>query len=227
MKKTLIVSSLLSLLITSTAFAGSALPPSISAASDGNGGSNAVRVGGTGSINTPHALSLGAGKFAISYHDLTGNTTLSQAHFGIDGKLEIGMTSYNLGDSDESTYGNIKYQFVKESLVTPAIAIGVLDVSDKYGRNAYIAGTKSLGFLDARFTVGAYQKGDNKVFASIEKTFSIIPGGKNLFPSTTLKVEYDSDDINYGLSLATIPGLKIDAGSRNNHGYFGATYTFN
>lgn len=211
MKKALIASSLLSLFIASTAFASS----------------SAVLVGGTGSINTPHARSLGAGKFSMSYHDLAGSTTLSQANFGIDGKLEVGVTSYNLGDSDEATYGNIKYQFVKETAVTPAIAVGVLDISDKYGRNAYIAGTKSVPFLDARFTVGSYQKGDNKVFASLEKTFSIIPGGKNLFPSTTFKVEYDSDDINYGISLATIPGLKIDAGSRNNHGYFGATYTFN
>lgn len=226
MKKTLLVSSFLTMFVTSTAFAGSALPPSISTPS-GGGGSTAVKIGGTGSINTPHALSLGAGKFAISYHDLTGDTTLSQAHFGIDGKLEIGVTSYNLGESDEATYGNIKYQFVKETVVTPAIALGVLDISDKYGRNAYIAGTKNLSAIDARVTLGAYQKGDNKIFASVEKTFSMLPGGKNLFPSTTVKVEYDSEDINFGLSLATIPGLKIDAGSRNGHGYVGATYTFN
>lgn len=225
MKKTLLVSSFLTVFVTSTAFAGSALPPSISTSS--GGGSTAVMVGGTGSINTPHALSLGAGKFAISYHDLAGNTTLSQAHFGIDGNFEIGVTSYNLGESNEATYGNIKYQFVKETAVTPAIAVGVLDISDKYGRNAYIAGTKSLSVIDARVTLGAYQKGDNKVFGSIEKTFSFLPGGKNLFPSTTVRVEYDSEDINYGISLATIPGLKIDAGSRNKHGYIGATYTFN
>lgn len=221
MKKTLLVSSFLTMFVTSTAFAASALPPSIS------DGGTAVKVGGTGSINTPHARSLGAGKFAISYHDLTGDTTLSQAHFGIDGKLEIGVTSYNLGESDEATYGNIKYQFVKETVATPAIAVGVLDISDKYGRNAYIAGTKSLSIIDARVTVGAYQKGDNKFFGSVEKTFSLLPGGKNIFPSTTVKVEYDSEDINYGISLATLPGLKIDAGSRNGHGYVGATYTFN
>lgn len=163
----------------------------------------------------------------FSYHDLSGDTTLSQAHLGIDGKLEVGVTSYNPGESPEFTYGNIKYQFVKETAITPAIAFGVLDFSDKYGRNAYIAGTKQLPVIDARLTVGTYQKGDNKVFASVEKTFSLMPGGKNLFPSTTLKVEYDSEDVNYGISLATITGLKIDAGSRSGHGYVGATYTFN
>lgn len=225
MKKTLLISSLFMTLLTSTAFAAVQLLPG----GGGGGGTDntGVIVGGTGSINTPNALSLGAGKFAISYHNLTGDTTLSQAHFGIDGKLEIGATSYNLGKSAEATYGNIKYQLVKETAVTPAIALGVLDVSDKYGRNAYIAGTKQLPVIDARLTVGAYQKGDNKVFASVEKTFSLLPGGKNLFPSTTLKVEYDSEDVNFGISLATIPGLKVDAGSRNGHGYVGATYTFN
>ena len=225
MKKTLLATSFLTLFTVSTAFAGTAI-----LGGGGGGGSTggiSATVGGTGTINTPHALSLGAGGFSLSYHDLSGGDTLSQAHFGVDGKLEIGVTSFNLGESDEATYGNIKYQLVKETVVTPAIAVGVLDISDKYGRNAYIAGTKTLPVIDTRFTLGMYQKGDNKVFASVEKTFTMLPGGKNLFPSTTVKVEYDSEDINYGISLATIPGLKIDAGSRNGHGYVGATYTFN
>jgi len=223
MKKAILVSLIVAML-TSTAFAAVAGLP----VESGDGGdSTAVRVGGTGAINTPHALALGQGKFSFSYHDLTSDTTLSQASFGVDGRLEIGLTSYNLGKTGEATYGNVKYQLVKETMASPAIAVGVLDITDKYGRNYYVAGTKTVPVLDARVTLGTYGKGDNTVFGSLEKTFSLLPGGKNLFPATTVKIEYDGENTNYGLSLSTIPGLKIDAGSRNEHGYIGATYTFN
>ncbi len=223
MKKVLLILAILTML-TSTAFGGAALP---AGSGGGAGGDSTARVGGTGAINTPHALALGQGKFAFSYHDLTSDITLSQASFGVDGRLEIGLTSYNLGKTGETTYGNVKYQLMKETMATPAIAVGMLDITDKYGRNYYVAGTKTVPVLDARVTLGTYGRGDNKVFGSIEKTFSVLPGGKNLFPATTVKLEYDGEDTNYGLSLSTLPGLRIDAGSRNEHGYIGATYTFN
>ncbi|MEG6586849.1 YjbH domain-containing protein [Dendrosporobacter sp. 1207_IL3150] len=223
MKKTAILFSFVSMLLTSTVSAGVVMAPSDpSSPNDYH-----AKIGGTGVINTPHAIALDKGGFSISYHDLTGSQTLTQANIGIGGNLEIGVTSFNLNKDDEATYGNLKYQFLKETIATPALAIGVVDISDKYGRNAYIVGSKNLPVIDTKVSIGMYQKGDNKAFASVEKTFTPLLGSKNLFPSTTLKVEYDGEDTNFGASIATVPGLKIDIGSRNGHGYAGATYVFN
>lgn len=211
MKKAALASAFLTMFISASTFAAPAVP------GGGVSVANGAPVADFRVINSPSAAALDAGQFSISHQNHSGDATISQAHFGIGGHFEIGVIRYSPDTGKDATYGNLKYQFIKESDLTPAISVGVLDFTDKYERNAYVVGSKTLPVTGTKLSLGLYQKGDDKVFASLEQPI--------LF-GTAIKVEYDRDDVNFGLSLTTIAGLKLEVGSRNDHGYWGASWTF-
>lgn len=182
--------------------------------------------GPTGLINTPSSDVMQPGDFSLGYYHLdeggVGIFNISPAK-----NLEVGAAGFRWDDRDNSTYLNAKLGLVPETVLTPGLAVGVLDATDEDERSMYAVASKALplGFrIHAGYGDGRY----DGVFAAVEKTInplSIITGNST-FPATTLIAEYDGEQMNYGARLSLVSGVKIDAGWRDHNFYAGASMSF-
>jgi hypothetical protein len=182
--------------------------------------------GSTGLINTPSADALREGQVSLGYYHLkdgqAGSITFHAAK-----NLEIGAAGFRLDGHFDKTSVNAKLALVPEKLFIPGLAVGVVDAADKEERSIYAVASKALP-LGFRVHVGAGNGQFNGGFAGLEKTISPLSllTGNNTFPATTLIAEYDGRHMNYGARLSIVPGLKINAGWRNNNStYFGVSFT--
>lgn len=185
--------------------------------------------GSTGQINNPSADVLQEGKFAIGYYHLKDEGGVGVFNFSPIPKLEVGVAGFRFDDNrSNKTLINGKLELLPETILTPGLAVGVEDINASRERTAYAVASKALPF-GFRIHAGVGNGRYDGVFASLEKTInplSVITGN-NTFPATTLIVEYDGKNMNYGARMSVVPGLKLDAGWRGqNHGmYFGASFT--
>jgi hypothetical protein len=181
--------------------------------------------GSTGLINTPTADVLHEDDFSLGYYHLKDggvgvfNTNLTKG-------LEVGVAGFRYDDKDNKTMLNAKYSLIPEKVLIPGLAIGVEDATNEKDRSLYAVASKGLPF-GFRIHVGAGNGRYDGVFAGIEKQLSPLGlvTGNNVFPATSLIAEYDGKDMNYGARISVVPGLKVDAGWRNDETYFGISFT--
>lgn len=181
--------------------------------------------GATGMINTPSADTLRTGQFSLGYYNLK-NGGVGTFNANILSNLEIGVSGFRYDGQENKNYLNAKFALLPETVLTPGVAIGAEDISNRGERSLYAVVSKALP-LGFRLHAGVGNGRFNGGFASIEKIInplSIITGN-NVFPATTLIAEYDGKNMNYGARLAIVPGLKLDAGVRNHDGYIGISFT--
>jgi len=207
MKKTLLASICAMFMATATAVAA----PSIN--------------GSTGLINTPSSDVLREGQFSLGYYNLKDGG-VGVFNTNIAPNLEVGVAGFRYDGQDNKTYINAKFGIIPEKVLTPGLAFGVEDAANKSERSYYAVASKGLPFgfrIHAGYGNGRY----DGVFASIEKTINPVSvlTGDSAFPATTLIAEYDGHDMNYGARLSIVPGLKVDAGWRNDQTYVGLTFT--
>lgn len=168
--------------------------------------------GSTGLIETPASDIVREGDFSLGYYHLEQGTVAS-FHVGLIKNVEAGLSFYDPNGGSRMNRLNAKWSLMPETVVTPGLAVGVEDISDKAERSAYIVGSKALP-LGFRIHCGLGNGRYEGVFGSIEKTinpFGVLTGDK-AFPATTLIAEYDGKDVNVGARLALVSGVKIDAG---------------
>ena len=207
MKKTILAAALFMLTFTAVAAAA----PSIN--------------GSTGLIDNPSADALREGQFSLGYYHLNDGG-VGVFNMNLMKNLEVGAAGFRFDNSDNSTLLNAKLSLLPETVVTPGLAIGVEDISDEQKRSVYAVASKALPF-GFRVHAGIGDGRFDGVFAALEKTInpvSIITGN-NAFPATTLILEFDGKNTNYGARMAIVPGLKVDAGWRDHHWYVGASFT--
>ena len=179
--------------------------------------------GSTGLINTPSADVVRQGQFYVGYYNLNEGDSITVGA-NLAKNLEVSMAAVNYKEADKKAYLNAKYAIMQEGVLLPGIAVGVEDITDKSDRTAYLAVSKALPFgirLHAGYGNGRY----DGMFYGIEK--QIVPslvGG--VFPDTSLIIEHDGHDMNYGLRMSLVSGLKINAGWRDKETYVGVTYNF-
>lgn len=181
-------------------------------------------LGPTGLIDTPSADSLRPGQFSLGVHKLNRLDTVSLT-MNLRPQLELGVAQQQPRHGNNQTTLNAKWSFVPETILTPGLAVGIEGVGD--GRSsAYAVVSKGLplGFrLHAGVGTGRFDHG----FGAVELMLNPMGVvGSSTFPTTTLIAEYDGDAMNYGVRVATVPGLKFEAGWRDSKSYFGASYTF-
>lgn len=181
--------------------------------------------GSTGLINIPSADTLREGQFSLGYYNLKDSGT-GNFNMNLIDRLEVGVAGFHYDSKKNDYYLNAKLSLVPETVLTPGLAIGVMDAADKKEQSAYAVVSKGLplGFrLHAGIGNGRYDRG----FAALEKTVNPIHilTGNNVFPATTLIAEYDGRKFNYGARMSVLPGLKVDAGRRNDAFYIGASFT--
>lgn len=181
--------------------------------------------GPTGMINNPSADVLREGQVSLGYYHLKdGGVGVFNTHLAEN--LEIGISGFRYDNQDNKTYLNAKLALAPETILTPGLAIGVMDAADSSQRSLYAVASKALPF-GFRMHVGTGNGRFHGVFAGIEKTINPISivTGKNAFPATTLIAEFDGKNMNYGARMSIIPGLKVDAGWRDHATYFGLSFT--
>ncbi len=181
--------------------------------------------GTTGMIANPSADVLRDGQFSLGYFRIQDATNATMAVNVADG-LEIGAANLNNHRQGSDTMLNVKYSLISEQLLTPGLAIGAEDSYHGGRRSLFAVASKGLP-LGMRLHIGAGNGRFDGVFAGLEKTWNPVSAvtGNNVFPATTLLVEFDGRRMNYGARLALVPGLKMDAGWYNHHFYTGLTFT--
>jgi hypothetical protein len=182
--------------------------------------------GSTGQINNPSADVLREGQFALGYYHLNDGG-VGVFNMNLAPNLEAGVAGFRFDNSsDNSTLINAKLAIAQESVLTPGIAVGVEDIANRQQRSAYAVASKSLPF-GFRIHAGVGNGRYDGVFASLEKTINPISiiTGNNTFPATTLIMEYDGKNMNYGARMSIVPGLKVDAGWRDHAAYVGMSFT--
>lgn len=177
--------------------------------------------GSTGMIDTPTADVLREGQVSLGYYNLHEGKTASVG-FHAAKNLEVSVARTDFDFEGKKTYVNAKYALKSEGVLTPGIAIGVEDIADKGDRTAYAVVSKGLP-LGFRANVGIGNGRYDGMFYALEK--NITPFGiKGVFPDTTLIIEHDGHDMNYGMRMSIVPGLKVNAGWRDKETYVGITY---
>lgn len=147
-------------------------------------------------------------------------------------RLEIegaGFQDFN-DSNDDATTISAQVSIIPETSFTPAIAFGVRDIGNDsnvhnsiYGGRAYyltaskrlvLADAVNSGFNDVSVHCGIGTDSLKGLFFGVEGT---LPMGLRLCG------EYDSEDVNFGVSYNIIPAIRIDAASIKGDAYYGAT----
>jgi len=181
--------------------------------------------GTTGMIANPSADVLRDGQFSLGYFRMQ-DTTTGTLSINVAEGLEFGAARFHNSGQGSDTYLNVKYSLLSEQLLRPGLAIGAEDSYHGGKRSLFAVASKGLP-LGMRIHVGAGNGRFDGVFAGLEKTWNPVSAvtGNNVFPATTLLLEFDGHRVNYGARLALLPGLKMDAGWYNHHFYTGLTFT--
>ena len=181
--------------------------------------------GPTGMISNPSADVLREGQFSLGYFHFQDQTSGTFEVNLADG-LEMGAARIHNDHYGTDTLFNAKYSLLPETLMSPGVAVGAESGFNGGHHSLYAAASKSLPF-GLRLHVGAGNGRFDGAFAGLEKTWKPIGSlsGGNVFPATTLMVEFDGRRMNYGARIAVLPGLKVDAGWQDHRFYTGITFT--
>ncbi|MHB9037527.1 MAG: YjbH domain-containing protein, partial [Armatimonadota bacterium] len=102
--------------------------------------------GYTGLMMTPTADTLKTGGFDAGAVFLGGDndTTFWSANIGLLDSLEVGAAMVSPEHGDSNGIINAKFGLMKETEATPALAIGVSDLTDQLDSTPYVVASKSL-----------------------------------------------------------------------------------
>jgi len=174
----------------------------------------------SGVINVPSAHVRTMGAFS-----LMGQQTEDGHVLGINAAvlpdLEIAYSRFSPKHEGDFNMVSAKYQLLSESVLSPALAIGVEDIGDKLERSGYVVATKEgpWGFRGhLGIGTGRFQNG----FIAMEKQFKVNSDILNL----SLALEYDGHHFNYGATLPVGKLVQAEVGMRSNDLYAGINCTF-
>ncbi len=167
--------------------------------------------GYTGLIFTPtaEALSLGQanaiGVFVNGDNDT--DTTFVGGNIGITKSLEVGAAWLDSDPGDSEVIVNAKWQFLAESELNPAFAIGFADITNEIDSTPYAVMTKSINLMSTslrnpKISIGV----GNGILDGFFAGASAFLGDR-----TELMVEYDTENFNVGARFNLTENLKINA----------------
>lgn len=167
--------------------------------------------GYTGLMMTPTADTLkasGVDLGAVFLSDDHNDNTFWSANIGLLSSLEVGAAVVSPEHGDSKGIINAKFGFLKETMATPALAIGMSDLTDQLDSTPYIVMSKSLSLKgqslwEPRLDIGVGGGRLNGVFAGLSAKVT---------DRMQLMLEYDTNDVNFGLQFASAHGLRLHAG---------------
>jgi hypothetical protein len=188
-------------------------------------------MGYTGLLLTPTADALAQDEYNVAFFALELEEGIDEsvwaANLGVAQDLEVGFARIKPEGSASETFLNGKYQLQREDGSKPALAAGVIDLTDERDTTVYFVMSKSVhGLLKSqdreltnpRIHVGIGGGLLDGIFAGA----SVVLGGK-----LTLLAEYDTEDVNLGARLALGRGLRAHAGWIRDLNDFAVGLSFN
>ena len=125
--------------------------------------------------------------------------------------VKIRNMGYGLAEKLEVSFVNEKQELEQ---------LNKFNVKSERSTFAVVSKGLPLGFrVHAGIGSGDFEKG----FVALEKNITPLLGA-NVFPSTTLLVEYNDDNINYGMRMSIVPDLKLNLGRSDHKTFIGLTY---
>src|SRR4029079_1156444 len=165
-------------------------------------------LGSTGLLLTPNAYVRHTREWNAHVHGQEDFVTYG-ANFGILDKLEIGVTAFDRKHGNTEALLNAKYQFIPETNKVPAVAVGVVDITDEFDidPSVYLVISKALGTLSGAGTTGLQIRAHLGIGQGLYDT---VFGGVDLVitPKVMLIAEYDSDDFNAGIRFGLTPEVR-------------------
>ncbi|MCD2435208.1 YjbH domain-containing protein [Acidaminococcus sp. NSJ-142] len=174
--------------------------------------------GTSGIINAPSGYVRLPGHVSAGL-DWTKDAKTVRGNVALPLGLEVAGSHVNPKHGDTYNTVSAKWQVLRETPVTPAIAIGVQDISDQKDRRGYIAASKALP-ADFKIHAGIGTDQYKHGFAALEKDVHLL--GYNV----TLMGEYDGSHFNYGAAVPVTRFLQAEVGVRTHHLYGGVNLTF-
>ncbi|HHW13821.1 MAG TPA: YjbH domain-containing protein [Firmicutes bacterium] len=166
--------------------------------------------GPTGLILVPTADVLPNGGLNFALHRFGGENDLT-FNLSVLENLEFGVTARSWDEGHGSdALANLKFRLLNETRQGPAVAVGVTDLTDDYGRDAYVVVTKSLPEVGFRGTIGI--SGDG-LLAGLSKELnpvSVSRSGRAGAPGTTFLLELDHNALNVGLGIGLTPQFRAN-----------------
>ncbi len=168
-------------------------------------------LGPTGAIITP-TTEISERSYAIGYHWLSDTfDSLAKLNISPIERLEVGLAWIDPDSAtvDDETVFHAKYLFAEEDEDSPAFTAGVWDIADELDQTWYAVVSKRIeGEIPIIINLGG-------------GTGDIING---FFASATLRLvdeidfllEYDSEELNFGLRARPYEGITLDAVSVDN-----------
>ncbi|MHB9037852.1 MAG: hypothetical protein ACYC64_14435 [Armatimonadota bacterium] len=141
----------------------------------------------------PTAETVGANRLVVEatnygYSNVmnSDSTTGWLSQIGIGDRLEFGADNYQDSESN-STYINGKFRLLSESVDTPALAVGVMDVADTGKPTFYSIASKTIGGIRSHFGImrGSYVHG------------IVVGADLDIGEKLWLGVDYMPGDFNY------------------------------
>ena len=176
--------------------------------------------GATGLLELPTADVVKKESFGIGLYS-ADDVKIRNMGYGLSEKLEVSFANEK-HDIEQINKFNVKYVLLSETVLTPGLAVGINDLTGKSERSTFAVVSKGLplGFrVHAGIGSGDFEKG----FVALEKNITPLLGA-NVFPSTTLLVEYNDNNINYGMRMSIVPDLKLNLGRSDHKTFIGLTY---
>lgn len=169
----------------------------------------APTVGGpTGLMFVPTADVLPNGGFNFGLHRAY-ETNFLAFNMSLVDNFEFGVTALS-ADGWSDTRANLKFRLLPETKTSPALAVGVRDLADDDGRDAYVVVTKNLAGVGFRGTLGV--SGDGLI-AGLSKELNpvtISKGARRGGPGVTFMAEIEGSDLNVGVGIGLTPELRAN-----------------
>lgn len=179
-----------------------------------------------GNINTPSADVLRPGQYGAGFYAVEGGVLSMAAVAPVSG-LELGVVGLPNWDGHASTTRlDVKTTLLSEAILLPGVVLGIEDIMDERERSPYIAMSKT-GPWGFRLHAGAGGGRFDGAFVALEKTFRPSRHSHaRQFAPTTLLVEYDGQQMNYGVRVAVSKGVKLEGGRLHDKWYAGLSVLY-
>lgn len=176
--------------------------------------------GMSGVVNTPSAYVRPMGHFGLTYQYSSDVRSIG-GNIAVLPSLEVSYSRWNASDKSDFDMIGAKYMVLPETVVSPALSLGVEDITDENDRSGFVALSKAGPWglaVHAGVGTGRFRDG----FVALEKQFKVNSDVLNL----GLALEYDGEDFNYGMFVPVGKLMQAEAGIRNDKFYTALHGTF-
>jgi len=169
--------------------------------------------GYTGLVAVPTADALDRGEYNLGAMLLNveegADSHVYLANAGLSDALEVGFIRFKPEGATGETLINAKYMFRAETAGNPALAVGVIDLTDETNTGTYVVLSKSLGG-EAKTALGEITSPRVHFGVGGGRLDGIFGGvSATLGDRFLLMAEYDSKNVNFGARLAITPEIRI------------------